>query len=87
MKAIFQIDKLFTETSKHEFVTFNGWDGKSYNGEGVNARVYVDPKTSKRYVRTYNRGFRCYHEILDDTHPVTGAKMLLTAAVIDNVLC
>lgn len=30
----------FTKTAESIRFTFNGWDGKSYNGESRNARVY-----------------------------------------------
>lgn len=86
MKAIFQIDENFKDTHKSEFVTFEGWDGKSYNGEGCNATVFIHKQNGKRYVRTYNRGYRCYHEILSEKHPVSGAYKLETCVFLSNLL-
>ncbi len=52
MKAIFTIDLNFEDTKKKEFVTFEGWDGTGYNGEGKQVPVYTNKENGKRYVRT-----------------------------------
>lgn len=33
-------EQLFTKTKESICFTFNGWDGKSYDGESRNAKVY-----------------------------------------------
>jgi hypothetical protein len=85
-KAIFTLDLLFEDTKKKEFVTFGGWDGTGYNGEGKNVPVYTHKENGKRYVRTYNRGWRCYHEITDQKHPASGAYKLDTCAFMGDTL-
>lgn len=55
--------KGFEATGETEKVCFNGWDGKSYNGESETLPTYrLDPRTSyaafnaaKRYVPKYTR--------------------------------
>jgi len=85
-RSIFKLDLLFEDTRKKEFVTFEGWDGTGYNGEGKNVPVYIHKQNGKRYVRTYARGWRCYHEITDQKHPVSGAYKLDTCVFMDDQL-
>jgi len=35
-----EFDRLFTKTAEKVTFTFNGWDGKSYDGESRRATVY-----------------------------------------------
>lgn len=35
-----EFEESFTKTKESVRFTFNGWDGKSYNGESRNAKVY-----------------------------------------------
>ena len=35
-----EFEESFTKTKESVRLTFNGWDGKSYNGESRNAKVY-----------------------------------------------
>lgn len=35
-----EFEESFTKTKESIRFTFNGWDGKSYNGESRNAKVY-----------------------------------------------
>lgn len=35
-----EFEEFFTKTKEAICFTFNGWDGKSYDGESRNARVY-----------------------------------------------
>lgn len=85
-QAIFKLDLLFEDTKQKESVTFEGWDGSGYNGEGKNVPVYTNKENGKRYVRTYNRGWCCYHEVTDKKHPVSGAYMLNTCAFMGDTL-
>ena len=68
---------MFKKANEKAIVTFNGWDGKSYNGEPCKKDVYED-RLGKKFVRTYNRSHRDYdyHLILDEHHPVTGANLV-----------
>lgn len=77
---------MFKKTNEKAIVTFNGWDGKSYNGEPCKKDVYVrvwmykgtEHTDGKRFVRTYDRssGMYDYHFIMDECHPVTGANLV-----------
>lgn len=79
----YSLDEKFTKTRDKAFVTFEGWDGKSYNGEGRNLRVYVD-ESGCRFVRTTRGDWRCYHKILNDKHPLTGANKLDTCVYMSE---
>lgn len=61
----------FTQTKEMAFVTLNGWDGKSYNGEGRNLRVWVDDKGNK-FVKLMYKGSSYFHIITNEIHPKSG---------------
>ena len=74
--ATFRNDN-FKETNEAATITFNGWDGKSYNGESYTKRVYVrEDLPGKKFVRANFAGSRCYHEILDQKHEKSGAQIV-----------
>ncbi len=60
------------KTNRKVRITFSGWDGKSYNGEGRNLTVYKHPFIDGDFVRGYFKGDRCYHKVTDRRHPVSG---------------
>lgn len=68
----------FQQTKEMARVTLNGWDGKSYEGEGRNLRVWINPAhPDKKFVRVDFRekgckGAICFHEITEEKHPVSG---------------
>lgn len=67
----------FVATKKMATVTFSGWDGKSYNGEARNMRVYTNPEQpGKEFVRALTRGNKVltYHLITSELHKVSGVK-------------
>lgn len=69
----------FQSTKKMVTVTFGGWDGKSYNGETVNRRVYTNPMyPGKEFVRTgfHGNNVRVYHVLTGENHKVSGAPMV-----------
>lgn len=81
-------DKDFEKTNKKATVTFNGWDGKSYNGEAVNRAIYTNRNLpGKKFVVGYFKNSKCYHEITEETHPVTGANLLSFYTYFDPVEC
>ena len=62
----------FTQTNEKIMVTFNGWDGKSYDGEGANLKIWTSKyHPDKKFVKTGHYGV-VFHEVLDDTHEKTG---------------
>lgn len=77
-------DTEFIATKKIAEVTFSGWDGKSYNGEGRNLRVYVNPAyPDKEFVRLPFRAehydgtrytARCYFLITGERHKKSGIR-------------
>ena len=65
----------FIKTNRKVRVTFAGWDGKSYNGEGRTLTVYKHPNMpDKDFVRASFKGDRCYHMVTDKKHPVSGER-------------
>lgn len=67
----------FIKTSRKVRVTFAGWDGKSYGGEGRTLTVYKHPNMpDKDFVRASFKGDRCYHMVTDKKHPVSGERMV-----------
>ena len=72
----------FKKTNKKVTITFSGWDGKSYNGEAVNMTAFTNPDfPGKTFVRTRRgRNTIIYHEVLNETHKLSGEKMV-------NVFC
>lgn len=67
----------FTATKEKALVTFNGWDGKSYNGEARKMTVYTHPAhPGKKFVRTWMPKYKEYafHLILDEVHPISGVN-------------
>lgn len=70
-------DNDFVKTNKMARVTLNGWDGKSYNGEGCNLSIYTNRlHPGKEFIRLLFNGSRCYHVITDKKHPVSGETMV-----------
>lgn len=70
-------DSNFQATNKKARVTFNGWDGKSYDGEAVNRTIHINPNLpGKQFVVAYNKGWKCYHLITEKLHPNTGANIV-----------
>lgn len=66
-------DSCFEKTGRVRRVTFSGWDGKSYNGEGRNLNTYTHKShPGKEFVRLMYKGSRCYHVITENTHPISG---------------
>lgn len=68
---------MFEKTNEKATITFNGWDGKSYNGEPCKKAVYQDAQ-GKRFVRTYDhsRNEYDYHLIMDKCHRITGVNLV-----------
>lgn len=68
----------FQQTKEMTRVTLNGWDGKSYEGEGRNLRVWSNPIfQEKKFVRVdfREKGCKptvCFHEVTSKKHPVSG---------------
>ena len=68
----------FVKTSKKVRITFGGWDGKSYNGEGRNMVVYKHPNMpDKEFVRGHFGGARCYHLVTDKLHHKSGERTVV----------
>lgn len=70
----------FEATKEKATITFNGWDGKSYNGEARKMTVYTHPvHPGKRFVRTWMPKYKeyAYHMILDELHPISGVNTVL----------
>ena len=81
-------DQGFEKTNKKARVTFNGWDGKSYDGEAVNRTIYTSINApGKQFVVGYFRGSKCYHEITEEKHPITGANLLKFYTYFDPIEC
>ena len=71
----------FVKTSKKVRITFGGWDGKSYNGEGRNMVVYKHPNMpDKEFVRGHFGGARCYRLVADKWHPRSGERAVVLFA-------
>ncbi|MBO5743913.1 MAG: hypothetical protein J6R68_06495 [Clostridia bacterium] len=73
------MNDLFVKTNEKVTITFNGWDGKSYNGETRTMNVYVNEFIpGKKFVKFYSRHFKVwtYHLIKEETHKVTGANLV-----------
>lgn len=65
----------FTKTNRKVRITFGGWDGKSYNGEGKNMVIYTNPNMpDKDFVRANFKGDRCYHMVTDKRHHKSGER-------------
>lgn len=67
----------FVETKEKAVVTFSGWDGKSYNGEPRQMKVYThEMHPDKKFVRTWLPKYKEYvfHQITDVLHPVSGVN-------------
>ena len=78
----------FVATKKMATVTFSGWDGKSYNGESRNVRVYAHPEhPGKEFVRTdrsvHGSRVRVYHVLTGESHKVSGAPMVRVFTFFD----
>lgn len=65
----------FTKTKERIEVTFNGWDGKSYDGETERMFVWTHPKMpGKKFVNKRKGGF----ERIDGTHYSIDAFFVVT---------
>lgn len=73
----------FSKTSEKVTFTFNGWDGKSYNGEGQTKPVYT--KNSKRFVLAYSAAHKVYiaHELTGKFHPVSGLEKVAVYTILN----
>lgn len=66
-------DSGFEKTGKMVTVTFNGWDGKSYNGESRILSSYTNKDyPNKEFVRVIQKDVICYFAITGRLHPVSG---------------
>lgn len=89
------INDNFQKTNKKVRITFGGWDGKSYNGEAVNLSAFTNPAypdmtfvRTRKVVRTHKGKALCfiYHEVTNESHPVSGEKMVRVFCFFDNNL-
>ncbi len=67
-------ESLFCKTAERITFTFNGWDGKSYNGEIRTARVYrttVEGYEDVRFIKV-GKGLHYIDEDSDITEKATG---------------
>ena len=63
---------IFTQTNEKITITFGGWDGRSYDGEGVNLRVWTSTHyPDKKFVKSSHYG-GVFHEVLDEKHEKSG---------------
>lgn len=73
--------KNFRQTTEMATVTFCGWDGKTYDGEGRNLRVWLNAEhPGKRFVRCNFRSegygtVTCFHLLTGKAHPQTGVEI------------
>jgi len=66
----------FTQDGGKLTVTFGGWDGKSYNGEGRSLSTWTHPAhPGAVFVKTANFG-GCFHEVTGETHEVSGLPLV-----------
>lgn len=74
----------FTKTGEKVTFTFNGWDGKSYNGEGQTKPVYT--KNSKRFVLAYSAAYKVYiaHELTGKFYPVSGLEEVRGHSILNK---
>lgn len=78
----------FVKTNKMVTITFSGWDGKSYNGETCNLRLYTHPQhPDKQFVRTdksvHGNRVRVYHVLTGENHKVSGAQKVRVFTFFD----
>ena len=74
--ARLSFERAFIATKEKVTFTFNGWDGKSYDGESRNARVYRTSIPGFETVRLVKVG-KGLHYILEDrmvTEKATGEQ-------------
>lgn len=67
-------ESLFCKTAERITFTFNGWDGKSYNGESRTARVYrttVEGYEDVRFIKV-GKGLHYIDEDSDIIEKATG---------------
>lgn len=65
----------FRETKEKMMITFSGWDGKSYKGEGRNMNVWVnDNMPEMKFVCIWTPCYGVYtiHEIKEEKHEISG---------------
>ena len=66
----------FTQDGGKLTVTFGGWDGKSYNGEGRSLSTWTHPAhPGAVFVKTANFG-GCFHKVTGETHEVSGLPLV-----------
>ena len=78
----------FVKTNKMVTITFSGWDGKSYNGETCNLRLYTHPQhPGKQFVRTdesvQGNRVRVYHVLTGKNHKISGAPKVQVFTYFD----
>ena len=75
----------YRKTSEKVEITYGGWDGKSYNGEGKRTNVWVcDKYPGKKFVhirKTFSSIYEnykadCFHEITDKKHRISGLPVV-----------
>jgi len=78
----------FTKTREKMDVTFNGWDGKSYNGESQRLTVWVHPRhPGKKFVNKRKGGFERYdgsHYSIDAFFEITNNMIVEKATGIEH---
>ena len=66
----------FTQDGGKMTVTFGGWDGKSYDGEGRSLSTWTHPAhPGAIFVKTANFG-GCFHKVTDELHEVSGLPLV-----------
>lgn len=82
-------DKHFTKTDEKVCYTFNGWDGKSYNGEARTNKVYRVDVAGYEDVRFVKVG-KGLHYIDEDemvTEEATGIDHPQAEWIVDIIKC
>ncbi len=63
----------FKETNQTMMATMNGWDGKSYKGEGRKFKVWYSTTNYGTFVMAGAGKFKSFHRVnFNKRHPVTG---------------
>ena len=69
----------FVKTNEKVEITFNGWDGKSYNGETRIMDAYtLESMPDRKFIKFYSRRFKEYtwHIVEDEKHEVSGGYLV-----------
>ena len=74
MNVVEQENKTKEIDTQKAVVTFSGWDGKSYNGEGSTLNVWVNKfYPGMEFVKRGRGKYNAFHEIKrNEKHPITG---------------